>query len=76
MKICKDLYFLRFDRIVTLCFQDVTKIVDAVVDLFKKLIVRRPLGVFLDNAMEQYLIKNAIINFTIPMVNLDKINQN
>ena len=45
-------------------------------DLFKKLIVRRPLGVLLDNFMEQYLIKNAINNFTIPMVNLDEINQN
>ena len=59
-----------------LCFQDVTEITDDVAELYKKLVVRRPLGVFLDNAMEQYLIKNAIINFTIPMVNLDKINQN
>ena len=52
-----------------LCFQDVTEIIDDVAELFKKLIVRRPLGLFLENTMKQLLRRNSSINFTLPMVN-------
>ena len=52
-----------------LCLQDVTEIIDDVAELFKELIVRKPLGVFLDNAMEQHFRRNSAINFTLPMVN-------
>ena len=51
-------------------FQNVTEIIDDVSELFQELIVRKPLGVFLDNAMEQHLRRNSSINFTLPMVNL------
>ena len=56
-----------------LCFQNVTDIIDDVDKLFKELIVRKPLGVILDNAMEQHLRRNSSINFTLPMVNIDYI---
>ena len=51
-------------------FQNVTEIINDVSELFQELIVRKPLGVFLDNAMEQHLRRNSSINFTLPMVNL------
>ena len=53
-----------------LCFQNVTDITDDVEELFKELIVRKPLGVILDNAMELQLRRNSSINFTLPMVNV------
>ena len=55
-------------KIVILCFQDVTKIIEDVVELFEKLIVRRPLGVVLENSIEHQLRKISTINFTIPIV--------
>ena len=51
-------------------FQNVTEIIDDVAELFQKLIVRKPLGVILDNAMEQHFRRNSSINFTLPMVNI------
>ena len=51
-----------------MCFQDVTKIIEDVVELFEKLIVRRPLGVVLENSIEHQLRKISTINFTIPIV--------
>ena len=53
-----------------LCFQNVTDIIDDVEELFKELIVRKPLGVILDNAMEQHLRRNSTIDYTLPMVNV------
>ena len=59
-----------------LYFQNVTDIIDDVDKLFKELIVIKPLGVILDNAMEQHLRRNSSINFILPMVNLLIISTN
>ena len=48
-------------------FKDVTKIMDDVYELSKKLGVKS-LGVFLDNVLEDNLRRKNGINFTIPMV--------
>ena len=48
--------------------QDVTQIVDDIVEVFKNLGVRPPMGLFLDNAMEKTLRRKSAINYSIPMV--------
>ena len=53
-----------------LCFQNITDIIVDVEELFKELIVIKPLGVILDNAMEQHLRRNSTIDYTLPMVNV------
>ena len=44
-------------------FDSVDQVTMELIDLFKKLIVRKPLGVFLDNTMEQRLTRNSSFNF-------------
>ena len=48
--------------------EDVAKVLDEIDEVSKKLGLRRALGVFVDNGMEEIMRSKNEINFTIPMV--------